>query len=232
MAKDNKPAAKKKHWWNTIADAYRITKRSYVWLPWGMLGSAVLGLGIGFLLAFLTKQWLGWIILGGVLAGTLPLLLLVQLVKSASYRQLDGMTGASSAVLDSLGRGWDVKEEPVRFNARTQDMVFRAIGRPGVVLVTEGPKNRVRKLADDERKAIRRVAPHAPVHVIMVGHDTGQVTLAKLEKTIRHLPKAISNQEVAALSRRLEAINSNNLPIPKGIDPYNVRLNRRALRGK
>ena len=48
---------------------------------------------------------------------------------------------------------------------------------------------------------------------------------------MKKLPKSISNQEVAALARRLEAINPNNIPIPKGIDPTNTRMNRRALRG-
>lgn len=232
MARDPKPAQKKKHWWNTIADAYRITRRTYKALAWWMLGAGVLGLAIGIVPAFLTKSWISWSILGVLLAVTLPMLLLVQLVKKASYAQLDGMPGASSAVLDNLGRGWDVKQEPVRFNARTQEMVFRAIGRPGVVLVTEGGTVRARKLLDDERRAIRRVAPNAPIHTIMVGHEEHQVTLSKLDRTIRKLPKSISNEEVAALSRRLESINPNNLPIPKGIDPTNMRMNRRALRGR
>ncbi|MGO1637077.1 MAG: DUF4191 family protein [Ancrocorticia populi] len=42
----------------------------------------------------------------------------------------------------------------------------------------------------------------------------------------------MTSQEVAALSYRLEALNKNALPIPKGIDPYNARPNRRAMRGK
>ena len=129
-------------------------------------------------------------------------------------------------------RGWNVKPEPVRFNARTQDMVYRALGRPGVVIVSEGPKGRVRSLIEEERKAIKRVAPSAPTHVIMVGNDEGQVKLERLEREMRRLKKQITAQEVAALSNRLDAIRTNNLPIPKGIDPLNARPNRRAMRGK
>ena len=66
----------------------------------------------------------------------------------------------------------------------------------------------------------------------MVGNDEGQVKLERLEREMRRLKKQITAQEVAALSNRLDAIRTNNLPIPKGIDPLNARPNRRAMRGK
>ncbi len=232
MAKDRKAdAPKKRHWWNYMAEAYRVTKRSYTWLPWALIGGALAGLAVGLIPAFLTKSWITWTILGIFLMTLIPMLLLANLVRRASYAQLDGMTGAASAVIENIGRGWDVKSEPVRLNPRTQDMVFRAIGRAGVVLVAEGPKNRVRSLVEDERKAIKRVAPNAPINVVFVGRGEGQVPLAKVERTIRKFPKHISNAEVAALARRLEAIGSNAIGIPKGIDPTKTRVSRRALRG-
>ena len=161
----------------------------------------------------------------------LPMITLVRLVRRASYGQIDGMPGAVSAVLDNIGRGWNVTTEPVRFNARSQDLLFRAVGRPGIVLITEGPTNRVRNLVAEEKRALKRVAPNTPIHVINVGNDEDQTKLMALEKEMRKLPKGISNQEVAALSNRLDALNSKALPIPKGIDPQKVRANRRALRG-
>ncbi|MFT0847985.1 DUF4191 domain-containing protein [Actinomycetaceae bacterium L2_0104] len=233
MAKDDKkPSQKKKRWWSYLADAYKVTKRTYSWLPWALIGAFVLGLAIGVIPAVLTGKWIQWMILGILFGITFPLFLLMRLVRKASFSQIAGKPGAVSAVLDSVRRGWNVNSEPVRFNARTQDMVFRALGRPGVLLVSEGPKNRVRGLIDEERKAIKRVAPSAPVHVIMVGEDEGQVSLDVLEKKMRKLKKQITAQEVAALSYRLEAIRPNSLPIPKGIDPYNARPNRRAMRGR
>ncbi|PWF24519.1 DUF4191 domain-containing protein [Ancrocorticia populi] len=233
MAKEKKaPGEKKKHWWNYLGDAYRITKRTYSWLPWALIGAFVLGLAIGLIPAIVTGKWIQWILLGVAFALMFPMFLLLRLVRKASYSQLRGMAGASTAVLDNLGRGWNVKSEPVRVNARTQEMVFRALGRPGVVLVSEGTKSRAGRLLNDERKAIKRIAPSAPIHEIMVGEEEGQVDLAKLEKQIKKLKKQITSQEVAALSYRLEALNKNALPIPKGIDPYNARPNRRAMRGK
>lgn len=232
MAKDKKvPGEKKKHWWNYLGDAYRVTKRTYAWLPWGLLGVFVIGLLIGLIPAIVTGKWLQWIILGVAFALMFPMLLLLRLVRKASYSQLEGRPGASSAVLDNLGRGWNVKSEPVRVNPRSQEMVFRVLGRPGVVLVSEGHKSRAGRLLNDERKAIKRVAPSAPIHTFMVGPDEGQLSLEQMEKQIKKLKKQITSQEVAALSNRMEALNKNSLGIPHGIDPYNARPNRRAMRG-
>ncbi len=233
MAKDDKkPRQKKKRWWSYLADAYKVTKKSYSWLPWALLGVFALGLAIGVIPAVVTGQWVQWLILAILFGLTFPLFLLMRLVRKASFAQIEGKPGAVSAVLGGVRRGWNVKTEPVRFNARTQDMVFRALGRPGVLLVSEGPKSRVRGLVEEERKAIKRVAPSAPVHVVMVGTEEGQVSLDVLERQMRKMKKQITAQEVAALSSRLEAIRTNNLPIPKGIDPRNARPNRRAMRGR
>lgn len=230
MAKKNKP--KKKRWWSYLADAYKVAKRSYSWTPWALLGAFAVGILFGVIGILRARLWIIWAIFGLIMGVTLALLVLVQLVKRASYAQIDGMPGAVGAVLGNIKRGWVIEEEPVRFNVRTQDMLYRAIGRPGVVLISEGPAQRVNKLINDERRAIKRVAPSAPVEVVKVGNEEGQVPLIKLERHLRKLPKQISNQEVAAVSARMRAIPTNSLPIPKGIDPMNPRPDRRALRGR
>lgn len=230
MARDkNKP--KKQRWYHTLFEAYRITKRSYSWIGWAMLGAALAGLLIGVGLKFAIGSWF-WVFFGVMLMFIAPMIVLVRFVRKASYAQIEGMPGAVSAVLDNIGRGWTTKTEPVRFNARSQDMVFRAIGRAGIVLISEGPLNRVAPLVKDETRALKRLAPNAPVHVIHVGNDEGQTPLIKLDRTMKKLPKAITAHEVSALVNRLEAVQTNSMPIPKGIDPRNTRMNRRALRGR
>ena len=231
MAKDkNGKKPKKQRWYKVIGEAYKITKRSYPWVGWALLGTAALGLLFGIVLTIVLGGFF-WIVFGVMLAFILPMITLVRLVRRASYGQIDGMPGAVSAVLDNIGRGWNVTTEPVRFNARTQDLLFRAVGRAGIVLITEGPTQRVRNLVAEEKRALKRVAPNTPIHVINVGNDDDQTKLMALEKEMRKFPKAITNQEVAALSNRLDALNSTALPIPKGIDPAKARANRRALRG-
>ncbi len=237
MARDEDKAKKakkpkKKRWYSYLGDAYRISKKSYSWTPWAVWGSLVGGILLGLLVAFLTKSWIIWPIFGLLIGMTLSLFVLVQLVKRASYSQIDGMPGAAAAVLGQIKRGWVINQEPTRFNARTQDMLFRVIGRPGIVLVAEGHPGRAQKLIDEERRAIKRVAPSAPIEVIKVGNEEGQVPLLKLQKTLKKLPKKISNEEVAAVAARLDAIKQNNLPIPKGVDPFKARPDRRAMRGR
>ncbi|MDD7384260.1 MAG: DUF4191 domain-containing protein [Actinomycetaceae bacterium] len=229
-AKDQK--AKTQHWWNYTAQAYQVTAKSYPWLPWALLGVTVLGILIGVLPALTGGSWIFSVIFAILLGAMAPMVTLGWLTRSATYKQLEGMPGAAFAVLDGIKRGWNIESEPVRINPRTQEMVYRAIGRPGVVLVGEGEKSRVSRLVNDERQAVKHVAPNAPVHVLFVGTGTNEVRLSKLEKTMRKLPKAISHQEVDALTRRLAAIQKNRFNIPRGMDPTKPqRMNRRALRG-
>lgn len=229
QAKAKKP--KKKRWYSYLKDAYKVAKRTYPWTGWALLGTGVGVFAISMLIAAFTGGWIFWTIFGILFAFTGPMFVLTQLVKKASYKQIEDMPGAASAVMGQIRRGWAISEEPVRFNPRTNDLVFRAIGRPGVVLVCEGQGAGIQKLIREERQAIKRIAPSAPVSVLHVGKQEGQVPIAKLQKAMRKLPKQITNQEVAALTTRLQAVRTNHLPIPKGIDPMKARPNRRAMRG-
>ena len=63
-------------------------------------------------------------------------------------------------------------------------LVYRAVGRPGIVLVGEGPSARAQKLLLAERKRVERVATGVPVTMLRVGDGDGddEVTLRKLEQ--------------------------------------------------
>ncbi|MDY5584218.1 MAG: DUF4191 domain-containing protein [Arcanobacterium sp.] len=227
--KTKKP--RKKRWYSYIGDAYRVAVKSYPNLPWILLATALIPIILTVVLTIKTGSWIFWPLIGIMITFTLPLLVLTQFVRKASYQQIDGRPGAAGAVINQIRRGWVFSEEPVRFNPKTQDLLFRLVGRPGVVIVSEGPANRVNRLIADERAAIKRVAPSAPIHVIQVGHDEGQTPISDLQKALRKLPKQITNEELSALAARLSAVRTNNVQIPKGIDPKNVRANRRAMRG-
>lgn len=238
MAKDKKAKGKKvkdpnkRRWYQLLGDGYKIAKKSFPALPWILLGVffgiLVLFIGAGILL----DNWILWTISAVILAPMITMLILTRFIESASYRQMEGIPGAVSAVLGRIRRGWNFQEEPVRFNARHQDMVFRLVGKPGVVLVTEGPVNRVARLVDEERKQARRIAPNVPVHVIHVGTDDNHVRLSKLMKALKKFPKKLNNAEVGVVAKRYESIKTNQLPVPKGIDPYKMRPDRKATRGR
>lgn len=236
MAKDKKDRKvkdpNKRRWYQLLGDGFKIAKKSYPALPWILLGVfvgvLVLFIGAGILL----NNWILWTISAVILAPMLTMVTLTRFIERASYKQMEGIPGAASAVMGRIRRGWNFQEEPVRFNARHQDMVFRLIGKPGVVLVTEGPISRVGKLVEEERRQARRIAPNVPVHVINVGTDDNQVRLANLMKNLKKLPKKLTSAEVGVVAKRYDSIKTNALPIPKGIDPYKMRPDRKATRGR
>ena len=58
------------------------------------------------------------------------------------------------------------------------DVVHRAVGRPGVVLVGEGSPTRLPSLLAAEKKRVARVAFDVPIHDFQVGDGQGQVRSA------------------------------------------------------
>lgn len=215
-----------------LKQVYAVTRQHEPRLPLWMglaFGAALL---VGLVIGLLLENWITWLLIAlpfGVLAAVI---VMNRLGEKAMYSRLEGQTGAAGATLSSLRRGWIVSEQPVAMNPKTQDLVFRAIGRPGVVLVTEGPVQRVGKLLSKEERAMERFLPGVPVHVVQTGRGEGQTPLHEVPKTLKSLPKKLTAQEVAAVDRRLNALGAQRLPIPKGVDPMRARPDRRGLRGR
>jgi hypothetical protein len=139
------------------------------------------------------------------------------------------MPGASGHILTtSLGRSWQSSDMPVAVNPKTQDAVYRAIGRGGVVIVAEGARGRLTRLVNDERSKVQRVASGVPVTVLYVGHGEGDVPISKLASTIKALPKKVDRATMAAVIKRVDSVSQGlaSMPIPKGIDPTKVRAPR------
>lgn len=108
--------------------------------------------------------------------------------------------------------------------------MFRGVGRPGVVLITEGPAKRVVRLVEKEEKRMKRILPGVPVTVIQVGHEEGQVPVSKLVRTVQKLKPRLNRAELAEVNKRLQALGQVKLPIPKGIDPMRARPDRKGMR--
>ena len=154
---------------------------------------------------------------------------MTRLSTNAMYKQIDGMPGAAGHVLStSLGRNWQASEMPVGVNPKTQEAVYRAVGRGGVVIVGEGARGRLTRLVNDERSKVQRVASGVPVTVLYIGHGEDEVPIAKLAPTIKSLPKKIDRATMAAVIKRVDSVSQSlaSLPIPKGIDPTKVRAPR------
>jgi hypothetical protein len=173
----------------------------------------------------LLNNWITGLIIGiplGFLAATF---ILSRRAEGAAFAQIENQPGASGAALSTLKRGWITEEQPVAVNPRTQDAVFRAVGRPGVVLVAEGPTHRVRPLIEGERKKLARILPNVTIHVIETGRGEGQVPISQVAKKMNKLGNELTKTEVSAVSKRISSLGGR-LPIPKGVDPYKARPQR------
>lgn len=167
--------------------------------------------------------------ISGVLAGLLVfLMVLSRRAERAAYAQIEGQPGAVGAVLkSSLRRGWTASEMPVAVSPRTQDAVYRAIGKGGIALIGEGPRTRTTRMIEDERRKVARVAPNVPIHVIHVGPDEDAVPLHRIPKTLRSYKRALNKAEIFAVNNRVTSLMSKRgYDIPKGIDPMKVRAPR------
>lgn len=215
-----------------LGQVFQMTRRNdpnaVWWMVLAFLGIVAVGLVIGLLI----NNWVTTLLVSIPLGLLAALLILSRRAERAAFKQLEGKPGAAGAAMSVLRRGWILTEQPVAVSPRTQDLVFRGIGRPGVVLVTEGPTHRVRPLVDAERRRMGRVLPNVPIHVIYAGSAEGQTALGDVAKQMKKLPKTINKQEVHAVDLRLSTLGSAKLPIPKGIDPNKARPDRRAMRGR
>lgn len=215
-----------------IKGIYSFTAETYKWLPYLMVGMLIIGIGLGVLVAFLigaTAWWsiLLWAITGLMFGIMAAMFTLTRLSTGVMYQRIDGRPGAVGQVIStSLGRRWQASEIPVGVNPRTQEAVYRAIGRGGIVIVGEGARGRLTRLVNEERSRAQRVAHGVPVNIYYVGHGEDDVQIKNLAKTIKSLPKAIDNRTMAAVIKRIDSVSAGILPIPKGIDPNRARAPR------
>ena len=229
--KDNQPKKERFKGFKQFIQVFQMTRKADPNAVWLMALVFLAVTGVSLLVGFLLENWVTGLLIGIPLGLLGAVFILSRRAERAAFGQIEGQPGAAGAALSTLRRGWVVEEQPVAVNPRTNDVVFRAIGRPGVVLVTEGPSVRVRQLVEDERKRLSRILPNVTIHVIETGRDEGQTPLRGVAKAMQKLKPELTKVEVAAVSKRIASLGPR-LPIPKGIDPRRVRPDRRAMRGR
>jgi hypothetical protein len=205
-----------------IRQAYSMTRKSDSRVGWVtlavFLGVLVVMLAIGFLLGH--PVYVG--IVGVMFAVLGATIVFGRRAEKAAFSQVEGQPGAAAAALNMLRKGWTVT--PGVAVTRNQDLVHRAVGRPGVVLIAEGGgPSRLGNLLAQEKKKVARFVPDVPIYDIQAGNDEGQVPLRKLNKHLMKLPRNLKNDQVSEVNRRLKALGSMTLPIPKGPMPRNIQ---------
>jgi hypothetical protein len=187
------------------------------------VGSAVIIIVVFVLVGLLTGLAAVLIPVGVLLGAAAAMVLFGRYAQRAQYAAIDGQFGAAAAVLQSMPGDWTVT--PAVAGNRTMDVVHRAVGRAGVVLVGEGVPSRVAGLITAERKKTERVAHGVPVHEFQVGSGEGQIPVSKLQRKITTLPRALKPTAVSDLNYRLKALQPS-MQMPKGPLPKGARMPR------
>jgi hypothetical protein len=225
--------AKKPGRLKTLRQIFTITRESDPLLPLWMLLAFAGTVLVAFLIGLAFGYPVYFAVLGLPLGVLVALIIMSRRAERSAYARAAAQTGVTGQVMKNIRRGWFVEEEPVAIDPRTRDLVFRAVGRPGVALVTEGPIPRVARLVDGERKRVTRVlGPNVPVLVLHVGDGEGQIPLRKLNTKLMRSKAVLTKTEAAQVAARLKALGGARPPIPKGVDPLRMRPDRKGVKGR
>ena len=206
-----------------IGTAYRMTRevdpRLDLWLALSLLVPTIAGV----VAAAITGGWALWAPVGVSVGLIVALLVFGRRVQSAQFQQIEGIPGAAAAVLEQMRGQWWIT--PAVAVNKHQEMVHRAVGRCGIVLVGEGDnRQRVKGLIAQARKRLKRVAGDTPIHAVLVGDgEDDTVELAKLQVELAKFSNTLDKTEVPKLARRLAPLDKGNIPMPKGAIPRHGR---------
>jgi hypothetical protein len=221
---DKNAAPEKQSQLAVLKDAYKLVRKES---PAGIIYSilifvVVLIAGIAFGKSIGHPIYLGLISLP--LAFLIAFFLFTRFANTAAFASIEGQLGAGASVLMSIRRGFVTT--PAVNVSRNQDMVHRVSGKAGIILVGEG-SSAVRSLLQDERKKMERFLSGVPVTEVIVGNNAGQVSIRKLQKHLKKLPKKLNTAQLREVRARLRSVGGLNIPMPKGPMPTNVRMPRR-----
>lgn len=207
-------------------------------ITWWLLGVFFGVLALFVIIGFVIDHPIYMAFVGAPFALLATMITLSRRGERAAFGSMAGKAGQTVGALSMLRRGWYYDQEPVSADvARPQEianaaMVFRALGRPGVVLIGEGPLPRAKKLMEKEVKKVARVAPGVPIHQLYVGDGAEQIEARKLPRHLSRLKGSLTKDEMSAVNKRLKSIPGIRQGVPAGIDPNRVRMDRRQLRGR
>lgn len=231
-----KPAkVRKTRWYHQVWSAYQMTRKVDPAVTWWALGAFLGVMVVALTIGLLSRQTIYLVyslVVGLPMAFLAGMFVLGRRAERAAYRQIEGQPGAALSALRTIRRGWEFPEEPVAADPRSRELVFRGVGRAGIVLVGEGSPQRSQRLLEAERRKVARILPNVPVTLLQVGDAEGQVPLAQLARRVQKLKPTLTKTEVAEVTKRLRAIGGVRLPVPKGIDPFRARPDRKGMRGR
>lgn len=216
--------AKKQSQLAVVKDAYRLVKKDSPLAVFWCLLVFVLILAFGVIIGYNLDHPIYAGFLSLPLAFLAAFFLFTRYANTAAFSSIEGQIGAGASVLMSIRRGF-LTTPAVNVN-RNQDMVHRVSGKAGIILVGEGGFG-VKSLMQDERRKMERFLSGVPVTEVFVGDGEGQVSIRKLQKHLKKLPKKLSTVQLREVRARVKSVGGLNLPMPKGPMPTNIRMPRR-----
>ena len=215
-----------------IGQAYKLTHEFDKPLPWILLGAFLVPVVIGLVIGLLVGQTVYLTIMGVLLGVLAAMLMLVRRVKKATFNRYAGQAGSSEVALSMLPKQW-LYTSAIAVT-RHQDVIHRALGPGGIVLVGEGDPGRIRQMLTGEQRKHEKVAYGVKVTTMVMGDKQGQIPLNKVADHIKKLPKVLQPQQVTDVKARLRALDAvrPKVPVPRGPMPTSMRGARSAMRGR
>ncbi|MBF6046978.1 DUF4191 family protein [Streptomyces sp. NRRL B-1677] len=225
MARKATPETEKQGRLQQIVLSYKMTREADPKVGLVVAGVGIVTLGVLLAVGFAIGHPVYLGILGVLLAFLAMAIVFGQRAQRAYQNKIEGQRGAAAAIMEGqMGRQWTTTTA-VAFN-RDEDMVHRAIGKAGIVLIGEGNPGRVKALLAAEKRKMARIVTDVPVHDFIIGNGEGQLPLKKLRTTLAKLPRVVPGDKVTTTTDRLRAMGDpmKNMPIPKGPLPKGARM--------
>ena len=162
MARKDTPAEtpKKQGRAGQIRAAYSMTRKVDPMVGWVTAAAGFLTWAVAVAIGFLIGHPIYLGIIGLMLAVLAATIVFGKRAEKAAFSSVEGQPGAAAAALNMLRRGWTVT--PAVAVTRNQDIVHRAVGRAGVVLVGEGlpdPGHGAARDREEEGRPVRAGRP-------------------------------------------------------------------------
>ncbi|RRD51374.1 DUF4191 domain-containing protein [Arachnia propionica] len=221
-----------------IRETYKLTRKHDPKLPWVLLAAAAVPFVVLLVIGFLLHAPILWGIMGFMVGLTVAMWIFVRRAKRAAFARYDGQVGSAELAMQMLGKKWKYTAVVAATRNRdSADVVHRAIGPGGLVLIGEGDPKHLKTLLASEKRKHEQVAYGVNVVTFVVGKGGGQVPLDKLADEIKKLPKAMNDAKVVEVESRLKALDAMRpkLPMPKGPMPTGkgaMKGARQAMRGR
>lgn len=261
MAAKDEKTEKKPGLFKQIKQIFTYTYAEDKALPWLIAGAwlapVVVLVIIGLCFHWTWLTWIFVMILAVMVGALFATMTLTRRADRIGFMHLEGRPGATGAVLGNMNKaGFSFPEDPVWFDPKTKDAIWRGTSFYGIYLLGEGEYGRVMRAMDRQEQSIKGVTAGSsiPVYRICVGTGSKQVRLKDLRKTIlkqkayqpiQHRFKLmdkihprrrfiLTQVELDTLNSRLRTLQiKRGYGIPKGIDPtHPQKISRRAMRGR